>query len=337
MVFSPLLSFPALLQRHMVISIPITLALGFVFGLNLPTKSLQSWVLPLTFLMVYPAMVGLAFKKVFSAEDLRLQLATQAMNFIAIPALAFALGAWLLPDEPVLRLGLFLTGLLPTSGMTLSWVKMAGGNLPSAVKMTIIGLVAGALLAPIYMQGAFHQVIPIPLEKTFTQIALVVFLPMILGFATQHLLKRAYGQKRFDEGIRPQIGPWGILGVLGVQFIAMATNAQTLYDHPERLLLILGPIAVFYLVNFSLSTLLARLFKRRPDGIAFIYGTALRNLSIALAIAMTTFGAAGADAALLVALGFVLQAQMAAWHVRFIGKLLPVPPAEPSAPSGKAG
>jgi ACR3 family arsenite efflux pump ArsB len=308
----------------MVVSIPTTLALGFLYGLWFPTAFLPRWVLPFTFLMVYPAMVGLAFKKVFSGGDGRLQVATQAMNFIAIPALAFGLGAWLLPDEPVLRLGLFLTGLLPTSGMTLSWTKLAGGNLPSAVKMTVIGLVAGALLAPIYMQGAFHQVISIPIQKTFSQIALVVFLPMVLAFATQSLLRKKFGPKRFDEEIRPQFGPWGVLGVLGVQFIAMATNAHTLYDHPGRLLLILLPIAAFYLVNFTLSTLLASLFAARADGIAFIYGTALRNLAIALAIAMTTFGSAGADAALLVSLGFVLQAQLAAWHVRFIDKLLPV-------------
>jgi ACR3 family arsenite transporter len=74
------------------------------------------------------------------------------------------------------------------------------------------------------------------------------------------------------------------------------------------------------------STWLARFFTKRTDGIAFIYGTALRNLSIALAIAMTVFGKSGSEVALLISLGFIIQAQMAAWHVKWINRLLPEKP-----------
>lgn len=53
---------PRFLQRYMVFSIPFTLLLGFAVGCFVNTKSLQVLVLPLTFLMIYPSMVGLNFK-----------------------------------------------------------------------------------------------------------------------------------------------------------------------------------------------------------------------------------------------------------------------------------
>ncbi len=323
---------PAILQKNMVISIPVVMLLGFLSGLMGDVSGLQKLVVPLTFLMVYPSMVGLNFKQVLSGGDTRLQILTQAMNFLVIPVLAFLLGLFFFPHDPMLRLGLFMTGLLPTSGMTLSWTQMAKGNLPSAVKMTVIGLVAGSILAPFYMKGVFGETISMPLSKTLCQIMVVVFVPMLLGFLTQRYLIKKHGQKTFAEQIKPQIAPWGTIGVLGVQFVAMALKAPDLAANPKLLLILGVPMLVFYLVNFSLSTGLARFFRVRADGIAFIYGTALRNLSIALAIAMTVFGESGSEVALLVSLGFIFQAQMAAWHVKMIGRLLPErKPAQPQA------
>lgn len=314
---------PALLQKHMVLSIPGVMLLGFLYGYFTNATPLHVLVVPLTFLMVYPSMVGLNFKQVLSGGDSKLQVATQAFNFLVIPVLAYGLGLLFFPENPMLRLGLFMAGLLPTSGMTLSWTNMAKGNLPSAVKMTVIGLVAGSVLAPFYMKVVFGESIALPLSKTLAQIALVVFLPMLLGFITQRYLMQKHGQKVFAEQLKPKIAPWGTMGVLGVQFVAMALKADDLVASPQLLLVLGVPMFVFYLLNFGLSTVAARFFAKRPDGIAFIYGTALRNLSIALAIAMTVFGKAGAEVALLISLGFIFQAQMAAWHVKWIAKLLP--------------
>ena len=60
---------------------------------------------------------------------------------------------------------------------------------------------------------------------------------------------------------------------------------------------------------------------QRGDAIALVYGTVMRNLSIALAIAMGVFGARGADAALLIALAYIVQVQAAAWYVKLTDRL----------------
>lgn len=50
-------------------------------------------------------------------------------------------------------------------------------------------------------------------------------------------------------------------------------------------------------------------------------GSVLRNLSIALAVAMTVFGPESSDMALIISLAYIVQVQSAAWHVRSIDKL----------------
>jgi ACR3 family arsenite transporter len=47
----------------------------------------------------------------------------------------------------------------------------------------------------------------------------------------------------------------------------------------------------------------------------------MRNLSIALAIAMGVFGAKGAEVALLISLAYIVQVQAAAWYVKFTDRL----------------
>ena len=42
----------------------------------------------------------------------------------------------------------------------------------------------------------------------------------------------------------------------------------------------------------------------------------MRNLSIALAIAINAFGPTGSDAALVIAVAYIIQVQSAAWFVR---------------------
>jgi predicted Na+-dependent transporter len=47
----------------------------------------------------------------------------------------------------------------------------------------------------------------------------------------------------------------------------------------------------------------------------------MRNLSIALALAMTAFGPQGSEIALVIALAYIVQVQAAAWCVKFSDRL----------------
>ena len=87
------------------------------------------------------------------------------------------------------------------------------------------------------------------------------------------------------------------------------------------LLYILGPLCIIYTFNFVLSTVVGKLFLSRGDAIALVYGSVMRNLSIALAIAINAFGPEGSSAALVVAIAYIIQVQSAAWYVKLTDKI----------------
>ncbi|BAZ05457.1 hypothetical protein NIES3974_21050 [Calothrix sp. NIES-3974] len=92
---------------------------------------------------------------------------------------------------------------------------------------------------------------------------------------------------------------------------------------------LLIPLAIVYGGNFGgnflLSTVVGKLFFNRNDAIALVYGTVMRNLSIALAIAMTAFGKEGSEIALIISMAYIIQVQAAAWYVRFTDRIFGKP------------
>lgn len=321
----------ALLQKNLIIVIPITMVMGFIFGINMDAKFLKVMILPLTFLMVYPMMVNLQLKKIFEGGDTKVQILTQVINFAIVPFVAYGFGLFFFPNNHYMALGILLVGLLPTSGMTISWTGMAKGNMPAAVKMTVFGLLIGSILAPFYMKMLMGTTVDINMGKVFIQIGTIVVIPLILGNLTQKFLIKNYGMAHYNEKLKKLFPPFSTLGVVGIVFVAMALKAKGIMDKPSIIVAILVPLVLFYVLNVVSSVIIGKLFFKRGNAIALLYGTVMRNLSIALAIAITAFGKEGADIAIVIALGYIIQVQLAAWVVKLTDKIYgPAPEDEAS-------
>jgi ACR3 family arsenite efflux pump ArsB/nucleotide-binding universal stress UspA family protein len=320
------------ITRNLTIAIPVMMLAGFVFGVIFNAGFLKAYIIPFTFVMVYPMMVTLNIQKVFEGGDAKAQVITQVINFAVVPFLAYAIGLIFFRDNPYMALGLLLAGLVPTSGMTISWTGFAKGNLEAAVKMTVIGLTLGSIATPFYVQVLMGASIEINLAAVMKQIVLIVFLPMAAGYLTRRQLVKKYGPKRFKQAIGPKFPPLSTLGVIGIVFIAMALKAPAIAASPGMLLYILVPLFIIYAFNFTLSSVIGKFFLPRGDAIALVYGSVMRNLSIALAIAINAFGKEGASAALVVAVAYIIQVQSAAWYVKFTDRIFgPFQPEEPDA------
>ncbi len=323
------------LNKRLIITIPLMLGGGFLFGIwaePAMVKQLKGLILPLSFLMVYPMMVTLNIKHLKEGMSIPLQLTTQVINFGVIPFLAYGLGIFFFPDHPYMALGLLLPALLPTSGMTISWTGFAKGNIGAAINMTVIGLTLGALATPVYVQALLGTKVDVNIAQVVKQIVLIVFVPMILGYVTRQALIKKYTMPHFKKEIGPKFPALSTLGVLGIVFVAMALKSRGIMAHPAILGAIFIPLLIIYGANFLLGTVIGKIFFSRGDAIALVYGTAMRNLAIALAIAINAFGAEGANAALVIAASFVIQVQAAAWYVKLTDRIFG--PADPVS-SGK--
>ena len=319
------------LNKNLVIAIPAAMLLGLGWGLATNAAPLKNLIVPLTFLMVYPMMVTLNVREVMNGADWKLQSMTQLVNFAVVPFAAYALGMLFFPGKPYMALGLLLAGLVPTSGMTISWTGLAKGNVPAAVRMTVIGLTLGALATPFYVKALMGATIDVSVTAVMRQIAVIVFLPMLAGWLTRMRLMKRFGPAEFKKRLAPRFPALSVIGVLGIVFVAMALKARSVAAAPQTVLFLLAPLALLYLFNFGLSSFMGRMLLPRGDAIALVYGSVMRNLSIALAIALNAFGEQGADAALVIAAAYVVQVQSAAWYVRFTDKVFGALPAPDEA------
>jgi ACR3 family arsenite efflux pump ArsB/nucleotide-binding universal stress UspA family protein len=305
----------------MVWTIPGSMLLGLIYGYLFDAAPLKQFIVPVTFIMVYPMMVTLNVKTVLKGQDGKLQLVTQLINFILIPFIVFIIGKLFLtgsdPKFGLWAVGLFLIGVLPTSGMTISWTGFAKGNKEAAVKMVVFGLVIGSLAAPVYTKLFMGATVEVNMPDMFKEIAIFVFLPLLAGLLTQFLGRKKYG-KVWNERIQAKFPPFSALGVALIAFLAMSLKARQIIANPGDILTILIPLVLFYLISYILLTIAGRLLFKREDAIAMVFGVVMRDLSIALAIAMTAFGKEGMTIALLISLAYVIQIQSAAWYVRFI-------------------
>lgn len=303
------------IKNHLISSILVSIVMGIIIGSNMDVSWLKNLILPLTFLLVYPMLVTLDFNSLKQKANYKLQITTQILNFIVFPVLAFGIGYLFFREQTYIRLGLLLIGLLPTSGMTISWTVMAKGNVHEAIRMVVIGLLIGAFLTPLYITLFLGTEIDVPIQDIITQILIVIFIPLIAAFLTQKLIIKKYGVETFKQKVKPVFPLFSTFFVVIILFVAMSLKADLLVRNPSLLLDILLPLLLFYFAMFVISVFTARILFNRSDGIAMVNGTLIRNLSLSLAIVLSTFSDAGI-AALLIALAYVIQVQIAAWNVK---------------------
>jgi ACR3 family arsenite efflux pump ArsB len=186
------------------------------------------------------------------------------------------------------------------------------------------------------VRGLLGADIEVDVAGVMGQIGLIVFLPMAVGYATQRFLVRRFGQKAFAERIGPRFPALSTIGVLGIVMIAIALKARKSASSPQLLAEILVPWG-----SFTQSTTSSRpgrpvVFSRaRPSP----WSTARSCATCPLpAVAINAFGAHGSEAALVVALAYIIQVQSAAWYVKLTDRLFgPVAIAAVPAPQPARG
>lgn len=316
------LRFSRLIQGNLIIALPLSMTLGLLAGAFFDLSYLKSWMLPLTFMLVFPMMVGFDIRALAQKGTLHLQLVAQALNFAFFPFVAYALGLIVFPGQSALQVGLLLSALLPTSGMTVTWTGLAKGPVPVAVQLVLVGLIAGTVATPFYLDFLLGAEISLSLEETFRQMLYVVFLPLISGAVLRVILIKVNGTNKFETKVKPAFPGLSTLAVLLVVFVAIALRAKYILGQPSLLWATFWPVAIFYLFNFVVVTFIGRLFFCRDQAIALVYGTVMRNLSIALALVLTFLGEAGGSAALVITWAYIIQVQGAAWYLKLIDRVL---------------
>ncbi|BCO10245.1 hypothetical protein GF1_26210 [Desulfolithobacter dissulfuricans] len=307
MILRYLLTFPA---RHLALVIPVVLSAGLVTGLFLDTSPLKTFILPVTILMIYPAMIGFQPGDLFSFKEKKLMLCNLGLNFLVLPAWALLIGRTLLAGRPELFAGLLIISVIPGGNMVVAFTMMFKGNVPASLKLAATNLILGSFLAPVYLYALAGTTVSVDVGHLVRTISLVVFVPLVMGISTHRWLMRHYSEEEFRQRIRPLLPGLSSWGLVYILFTSISMKATMILGCPPLLIQGLGGLLLFYLGVLAFTVFLARRLFDRRDGITLFLNGVLRNLAISIGLAVTAFGS---QTAMMVALAFLFQQQIAVW------------------------
>lgn len=279
-------------EKNLVVFVLVSIVAGVAFGWVSPAgaRSLKSYTTLTLFIMLYPMMIGLRIEEVGkAAKNMKFIGLAMFFNFVISPLLAALLAYLFLHNRPDFAVGLILTGTVPCAGMVAGWTGYAKGNVALALVVVALSLLVSIVMIPIWMPILAGVYVHIDALGMFKEILIAVVVPLILGDLTRRAIIRLRGESGFAE-IKPILPGVSMLGMYFIVFISMALEANNILHNPQYFVIILIPLAFFYSTLFSSSVLFSRwLGFRYEDMVAFAYGVAGKNISIALALATIFF------------------------------------------------
>lgn len=260
-------------------------------------------------IMMYPVLAKVRYDKLDTVtRDRKLLVSSLVINWIAGPAVMFALAWLLLPDLPEYRTGLIIVGLARCIAMVIIWNDLACGHREAAAVLvalnSVFQVVAFGALAWFYLQvlpgwlglGEGEQ-----LDVSAAEIALnvVIFLgvPLFAGYLTRRVGEAKLGRERYETRFLPKLGPWALYGLLFTIVVLFALQGKTILSEPGDVARIALPLVVYFAIMWFGTFALGKAIGLSYDRTATLAFTAAgNNFELAIAIAITTFGVTSGQA-----------------------------------------
>ncbi|QAY62782.1 ACR3 family arsenite efflux transporter [Xylanimonas allomyrinae] len=258
--------------------------------------------------MMYPVLAKVRYDKVAAVTgDKRLLVTSLTLNWVAGPALMFALAWLLLPDLPQYRTGLIVVGLARCIAMVVIWNDLACGDREAAAVLvalnSVFQVVAFALLGYFYLTvlpgwlGLDTQGLDVSVGQIALNVLVFLGIPLVAGFASRRLGERTRGRAWYEERFVPRVGPWALYGLLFTIVLLFALQGQQVTARPLDVARIALPLLAYFAVMWTLGMALGRALRlgyARSTTLAFT--AAGNNFELAIAVAISTFGATSGQA-----------------------------------------
>ncbi|RBQ18348.1 arsenical-resistance protein [Spongiactinospora rosea] len=260
-------------------------------------------------LMMYPVLAKVRYDRLGSVTgDRRMLIASLALNWIAGPAVMFALAWAFLPDLPEYRTGLIIVGLARCIAMVLIWNDLACGDREAAAVLVAINsifqVVAFGVLGWFYL-----QVLPgwlgLPGAAALTVSAwdiafyVLVFLgvPLAAGYLSRRLGERARGREWYEARFLPRVGPVALYGLLFTIVVLFALQGGTITARPADVARIALPLLAYFALMWGGAFLTGRAIGLGYDRTTTLAFTAAgNNFELAIAVAVGVFGISSGQA-----------------------------------------
>jgi len=293
---------------------------GFLLGWQAPgfASHLEILIVPVLFLMIFVMIIPMEFRELIDIKKYKKETLFGIFTILILAPLLAWLMSFILPEKyDFLRTGLILAATMPPGGMIVSWTGLLDASLELAMILQTLTFVLAIIAIPLTLSLFLSKSVHFSQMLLIKNILLYIFLPLILGFLTQLFLRRKYPKEKIKSW-KPTLSTISGLCALAVVFIATSLKTKVILTHPQLLLLGLAIAFLYYFITFLVSLFSAGLFiESYNNQMPIVYGTASKNLSIGIALALSVFSG---PVVLAIVFCFMIQMPMLSLFYRFIRK-----------------
>lgn len=265
---------------------------GLGIGLISPLGEVGQYVvIPALLVMLTAVFMQMDASHVGEVRRARgLVMVSLILNYAFTPALAWALGSGLLGDQPDLRIGLLLLLVTPCTDWYLVFTAMARGHTGIAAALLPVNLLLQLVLLPIYVLLLGGEAAMVDADTVAEAVLLMLLTPLVAAFGLRWAAVRLKGPGWREQ----QLTAWAsrlVIPLLCLAVLAMfAWQAPLVAENGTEILLLLPPVAIFFIVLPVVSTAVAWLLRLPgPQRVTLTMVTTARNSPIALGIAAAAF------------------------------------------------
>lgn len=212
-------------------------------------------------------------------------------QFSIMPLLGFTL-AYLSNLPPEIAAGVILVGCSPSGLASNVMSYIAKANLALSLTLTMLATLVAPIITPFLMKLLANQFIPIDFQSMLWSITKIVIIPVIAGFAFNHIFKKS---KRLIMDIMPKLSMIGIVMVIA---IITAAGRDSLLDIGIKLLIIvLLHNTIGYILGYRLA-LISGLDQQSARTVALEVGMQNAGLASGIAVEMGKIATMGLAPAL---------------------------------------
>ncbi|MFI8001742.1 ACR3 family arsenite efflux transporter [Streptomyces sp. NPDC086010] len=306
------------LDRFLAVWILIAMAAGLGLGRLVPglggvlaEATVTGVPLPIALgllVMMYPVLAKVRYDRMRTVTgDRRLLVPSLVLNWIAGPALMFALAWLLLPDLPEYRTGLIIVGLARCIAMVIIWNDLAHGDREAAAVLvalnSVFQVLAFGLLGWFYLSvlpgwlGLERAALDVGAWQIARSALLFLGIPLLAGFLTRRLGEKVRGRAWYETRLLPRIGPFALHGLLFTVVVLFALQGEAITSKPFDVMRIALPLLVYFAVMWTGSMAVGRAAGlTHPKATTLAFTAAGNNFELAIAVAVATFGAASGQA-----------------------------------------
>lgn len=270
----------------------IMVAIGIILGqVDLIQNYSEFVIMPALLIMLFLVFIQIPLKEIGnSLKNIKFTTVSILINFVWTPIVIFILGRSFLGNNPELLIGFIMLMVTPCTDWYLIFTGISKGNVALASSILPLNLVLQLLLLPVYIFIIGGTSIDINIISLAKGVVFSLLIPLIGSIICRKIIISKIGIEKFTEQLVSKCCDFqGYF--LNIAIVAMfASQGKILMGNLQVLVVLLGPILLFFMINFIVGRFVGRIIKLSyEDNVALNLTTLARNSPIALAISVATF------------------------------------------------